>query len=290
MAVHLVLPPAPLDQTAKIVETSLATAHQVVAQDVETGAAGTPALRRGVAKDRRISVEDAQMRHGRKSRRQLVDGYKRHVLRDLDRSVIRAVAVTPANVPEATATDALVADLARQAVTLAEVHLDRAYLSSSLVRDRHPDLAIYCKAWPVRNRSGFPKTEFTLDWTTHTITCPNDVLLPFQPGHTVHFPEEDCARCPLRQRCTTSASGRNVTIHPDEKLLAELRERQTTPTGRATLRERVGVEHSLAHIGRWQGDRARYRGVRKNLFDLRRAAVVHNLHVIARFPHQAQAA
>jgi hypothetical protein len=30
--------------------------------------------------------------------------------------------------------------------------------------------------------------------------------------------------------------------------------------------------------------RARYRGTRKNLFDLRRAAVVHNLHVIARQP------
>jgi transposase len=30
------------------------------------------------------------------------------------------------------------------------------------------------------------------------------------------------------------------------------------------------------------GRRARYRGTRKNLFDLRRVAVVHNLHVIAR--------
>lgn len=35
-------------------------------------------------------------------------------------------------------------------------------------------------------------------------------------------------------------------------------------------------------VGRWQGRRARYRGLRKNLFDLRRCAVVHNLHVLAR--------
>src|SRR6266702_1000473 len=48
------------------------------------------------------------------------------------------------------------------------------------------------------------------------------------------------------------------------------------------LRERVAVEHALAHIGHWQGRRARYRGLRKNLFDLRRCAVVHNLHVLAR--------
>ncbi len=79
--------------------------------------------------------------------------------------------------------------------------------------------------------------------------------------------------------------------HPDERLLAELRARQLTPAGRAKLRERVGVEHSLAHIGHWQGDRARYRGLRKNLFDLRRCAVVHNLHVLARLPApQAEAA
>jgi hypothetical protein len=32
------------------------------------------------------------------------------------------------------------------------------------------------------------------------------------------------------------------------------------------------------------GRRARYRGIRKNLFDLRRVAVVHNLHIIARQP------
>ena len=81
-----------------------------------------------------------------------------------------------------------------------------------------------------------------------------------------------------------SVQGRSVTIHPDEQLLAELRERQQTPEGRAKLRERTAVEHGLAHVGQWQGDRARYRGERKNLFDLRRTAVVHKLHVIARQP------
>jgi hypothetical protein len=103
-----------------------------------------------------------------------------------------------------------------------------------------------------------------------------------QLGQTVRFPKRTCAACPLRQRCTTSSNGRSVAIHPDEALLAELRERQQTPEGRAKLRERVKIEHALAHIGHWQGRRARYRGTRKNLFDLRRVAVVHNLHIIAR--------
>ena len=55
---------------------------------------------------------------------------------------------------------------------------------------------------------------------------------------------------------------------------AELRDRQLTSQGRAKLRERVAVEHSLSHIGRWQGDKARYLGVRKNLFDERPRAAV----------------
>ena len=114
--------------------------------------------------------------------------------------------------------------------------------------------------------------------------------MPFTPGGKVQFPATVCQACPLRTQCTTSTRGRSVQIHPDERLLAELRTRQLTPHGRAKLRERVAVEHTLAHIGHWQGRRARYRGPRKNLFDLRRCAVVHNLHVIARQPHATQQA
>ena len=102
------------------------------------------------------------------------------------------------------------------------------------------------------------------------------------PGGVVHFPKETCNQCPLKAQCTTSSKGRSVSILPDEALIIELRQRQQTESGRAKLRERVAVEHTLAHIGHWQGRRARYRGLRKNLFDLRRCAVVHNLHVLAR--------
>lgn len=114
------------------------------------------------------------------------------------------------------------------------------------------------------------------------IRCPDEQDMPFVPGGIVHFPKDTCTQCALKVQCTTSAKGRSVSIHPDEALLIELRQRQQTPQGRAQLRERVAVEHTLAHVGRWQGRRARYRGIRKNLFDLHRCAVVHNLHVLAR--------
>jgi transposase len=263
---------------------AVAVARQVRDQDVDL-AGPAPALRRGVAKDRRISVEDSQMRHGRKSRSVLFDGYKRHVLRDLDTGLVTAVGITPANAPEASVTGDITADLDAAGLTLAELHIDRAYLSSGLVRDRAPGLAIYCKAWRVRNTGGrFAKDQFTIDFNTGRLTCPTGISMPFRPGKTIHFPKDTCAACPLRQRCTASSNGRSVSIHPDEELLAELRQRQQTPDGRATLRERTKVEHALAHVGYWQGRRARYRGTRKNLFDLRRVAVVHNLHITASQP------
>jgi transposase len=272
--------PGPEETTSRAV-ASLTVAQQVCAQDLTTTPAGTPTMRQGVAAERRISVEDAEMRHGRKSRSLLVDGYKRHVLRDLDSRLIMAVGVTPANAPEASVTDAIETDLAAQQCTLRELHIDRAYLASKLVQQRTETLAIFCKAWPVQQGPYFPKTAFALDWQQHVLQCPGGVTMPFEPGSMVKFPAATCASCALRPRCTTSASGRSVSIHPDEALLQELRERQQTPPGRAKLRERVAVEHALAHIGHWQGRRARYRGVRKNVFDLRRCAVIHNLHVLA---------
>jgi hypothetical protein len=278
---------------AELAQPSVEIARQVKEQDVQVDEKEKASLIKGVAKDRRISVEDGQMRHGRKSRSVRVDGYKRHVLHDLDTGLIRAVGVTAANAPEASVTEAISADLDRQEARLKELHIDRAYLSSHLVRERPDELEVYCKAWPVREGKRFQKQAFVLDWERQTIQCPAKQEMPFVPGGVVHFPKEICAQCPLKSQCTTSSKGRSVSIHPDEALLIELRQRQQTPQGRAKLRERVAVEHTLAHVGQWQGRRARYLGLRKNLFDLRRCAVVHNLHVLARsqqFSAELQAA
>jgi hypothetical protein len=272
------------------VARGLAAARQVQDQDIVVGPGGVVQLRQGVAKDRRISIQDPQMRHGRKTKSVRIDGYKRHVLTDLDTELICAVGVTAANVAEAQVATQITADLQAQDLTLGELDIDRAYLSSSLVRDRDPTLQVVCKAFPVRNGPRFAKPAFTIDFDQHLLTCPNSVTMPFVPGGKVQFPAQVCAACPLRTQCTTSVRGRSVQIHPDEQLLVELRAAQQTPHGRAKLRQRVKVEHTLAHVGRWQGGRARYLGDRKNLFDLRRVAVVHNLHVIARQPPPAKQA
>ncbi|MEG4990265.1 IS1182 family transposase [Microcoleus sp. BR0-C5] len=260
---------------------SIEDARIIEAQDTELGANGGAKLRKGVAPNRRISIEDKDMCHGRKSRNKCFNGYKRHVLKDLDLGVVRAVGVTSANQPEAEVTVAIETDLQSQKVKLEELQIDRAYLTSHLVKQRDSDLTIICKSWRVRNGKFFDKTAFVLDWESSQVICPNGVNLPFVQGQVVHFPKKECNRCPLRSQCTESNNGRSVSIHADELLLKELRERQKTAQGRAKLRERVSVEHCLAKIGQWQGEQARYIGLRKNLFDLRRVAVVHNLHVLA---------
>lgn len=242
-ALHMLL--GALDSVKAWIETqppetaaaaALTTAEQVKAQDVTRSDDGTSQLKKGVARNRRISVADPHMRHGRKSKHQRVDGYKRHILRDLASGLVPCVGITPANVPEAWVSDAIVVDLKAQKLTLSELHIDRAYLTSKLVRHRSDELAIYCKAWSVRNRQGlFAKTAFTLDWEQKTICCPNGVSLPFGVGKSVHFPAQTCAVCPLKVQCTASEKGRHVSIHPDEHFLQELRQRQLTPQGRAKL-------------------------------------------------------
>ena len=100
----------------------------------------------------------------------------------------------------------------------------------------------------------------------------------------MNFDPEVCGGCSLRSSCTQAASGRgrSVQIAADEERQKEFRSLQQTSRGRAKLRERTAVEHSLAHIASRKGSTARYVGARRNLFDLRRAAIIQNLEGLQR--------
>src|SRR3990172_4862409 len=108
---------------------------QVRAQDVEPRADGGVQLRQSVAADRRVSIEDPDMRHGRKSKSKRFNGYKQHVGTDLDSELVLACAVTPANRPEEDAAPTLRDDLARLRLAPAELFIDRAYVNSALTED-----------------------------------------------------------------------------------------------------------------------------------------------------------
>lgn len=266
----------------------LDTLRQLREQDLEPDPnGGGPRIRVGVAADRRVSVEDGEMRHGRKSKSKRFNGYKRHIAIDLDTELVLACSVTPANRPEEEAAPLLRDDIALQPKRneVGSLHIDRGYIGSVLVHDvlaRRGE--VLCKPWVPHNGKLFTKTDFELNMRNRTITCPAGQIEVFQPGSVVEFQPETCERCPLRARCTMASpmNGRTVSIAEDEQLQHRLRKLTSSPKGRERLRERVAVEHRLAHVGRKQGRRARYLGARKNLFDLRRAAAIVNLEVIDR--------
>lgn len=266
----------------------LVTIRQICDQDLEPDpSGGGPRVRQGVAEDRRVSIEDGEMRHGRKSKSKRFNGFKRHIAADLDTNLILACAITPANRPEEDATPLLTADLARgsQPRAVGKLYIDRGYIGSAMVQDvltRRGE--VFCKPWVPRNGKLFTKSDFVLDMQNRSITCPAGEVEYFVPGKTVEFDPETCAQCPLRSKCTMASAkaGRTVSISNNEDLQHQLRQQIATPKGRQRLRRRVAIEHRLAHVGQKQGRRARYRGVRPNLFDLRRASAVVNLETIHR--------
>ena len=243
-----------------------------------------PRLREGTARDRRISIEDGEMRHGRKSRSHKFNGFKRHLAVELDTGLILACALTAANRPEHEAANMLNDDIERQDATIDALYIDRGYIASSLVQDvlaRSGE--IICRPWNVSNENGlFSKADFDINVRDKLITCPSGQTKSFEFGYTVTFDSQACEGCALRSRCTNARSGRGRSVHiaHDEQLQQHLRQQASSPAGRQQLRERVTVEHKLAQLSQRQGSRARYCGTRKNLFDLRRAAAIQNLEVI----------
>lgn len=256
------------------------TLHTLMAQDLEPDPTGGTRIREGVAKDRQISVEDEEMRHGRKSSAKRVDGYKRHLARDLDEKLILAAETFPANTPDTAGLAPLLVAVELQHREVTSLHIDRGYLGGDLINVYdQAGVVILCKPWPVPNSTGhFSKPDFQIDLATLQATCPAGRVIPITPGKTVCFPAADCRGCALRSQCTSrERGGRTLTIHPQEDLLQRLSVLPTTAEGRAALRERVAVEHGLAHISQRQGNRARYNGTRKNTCHLRLVSAIQNL-------------
>jgi hypothetical protein len=253
--------------------------ERVLAQDLEPDPGGGMRIRDGVAKDRRISVSDKEMRHGRKSKSRVINGFKRHVAIDVEAPFILAACVRPANEPEHHAADLMRASV-EELGTVVEFHIDRGYLASTWARevDARGDKLV-AKPWPSRNGQLFAKTDFQIDLSEQTVTCPAERTATIRTGKA-QFAASDCDACPLRALCTRArlGRGRSIAIHEQEELLLRLRQLKSQPAGRRELRKRVAVEHSLAHVSRRQGVRARYRGVRMNTLDVRRVAAVENLH------------
>ncbi len=282
-----------LEQHQRLVEEGaslkdvMATIAQIVTQDTEPAPDGGPGgkrVKQQVAPDRRISIEDADMRHGRKSSAKTFNGFQEHFVLDLESHVTREVVVRPANEPEHEAVELLVETLEKPPGLL-QLDIDLGYMASPrIVQWAEQGVSIIARPWPQAGPL-FTKDDCTLDFAHGTVACPGGQTVPMVPGKNAQFPASACDACPQRPQCTKArlGQGRSLYVREDEQFQRKLRATIRTQRGRASLRKRTAVEHAISHHIAHQGRRARYKGLRKNQFDGRRHAAVSNLQVAAHY-------
>jgi hypothetical protein len=252
----------------------------VAGQDVEPaedsdGTDGRWRIARRTAPERVISTVDPDARHAHKTRERRQDGFRAHIVAEPDTGLITVTRLTrAAGLQNSDA--AIGIDLLGQDTTLfsgpgtmpvaAQVLGDSAYGTgealAALTEAGHVPII---KPWPVRPavEGGFTIDDFTVDEDAGTVTCPNGTTRAITRTRAVIFGKA-CNGCPLRARCTTSKSGRNLRLHPHDALQRAHRAAATDPDFQQIYRQhRPMVERSLAWLVRGNR-RLRYRGVTKN--------------------------
>lgn len=133
---------------------------------------------------------------------------------------------------------------------------------------------------------GFTIDDFIIDDLAGTATCPAGRTAALGPPHPDGTRQAQfktaCHGCPLRQRCTTSKTGRVLSIHPQHVLLAAARRAATGPAWQAEYRRwRPPVERAIAWLVARGNRRAPYRGITKNNTWLHHRAAALNLRRLA---------
>jgi hypothetical protein len=281
----------------------------VAGQDVEPaegsdGRDGRWRIARKVAEDRVISVNDPEARHTRKSPHARRDGYRAHVAAEPGTGIITDEELTRASGQENS--DPAVAGefLGRRAggdragaagpdaagsgdgdgiAWYGDTAYGTGELREAIGQAGHQAVI---KPKPVQPAvpGGFTCDDFAVDEENGTVTCPAGITRTIPPGRHVVFGAA-CRACPLREQCTTSKSGRALSLTPHDHLLRAARSDWAADTG---LREdyrahRPNVERVIAQVATFRGRRLklRYRGVTRNHAWLKRRTAALNLRNLA---------
>ena len=263
-------------------------------QDVARPAAGVH-LKKGVSRDRIMSVHDPEMRHGRKSSSQRFDGHKAAVAVDPESQLITAVAVLPGNAPDAQGALQLVAQSEQHTGLPVTATIADAAYGDGYTRQQFADAGrtLIAKVPKRPARTHFPKEDFQIDLAAGTCTCPaGQVTRTLRrrgfyatataeraPRRFFHFDAALCTACPLRPRCVAAGPGRGrqVSLHPQEALLQAARALQHSAAFAPYRHLRQAVEHRLARLVQLGLRQARYLGRHKTAAQLYLTATVANL-------------
>ncbi|AVM64223.1 IS5/IS1182 family transposase [Dietzia sp. oral taxon 368] len=260
----------------------------VAGQDVEPaedsdGTDGRWRIARRTVPDRVISTVDPDARHAHKTQQRRQDGFKAHIVVEPDTGLTTAARLTRASGPDnsdaAVGADLVTTDPTTTDVEHIEVLGDSAYATGDMLATLAGKQWLpLVKPWPTRPavEGGFGLDDFTFDAAANTLTCPADVTRTVSPQGRAKFGAA-CRQCPLRQRCTTSQSGRSVLLGEHHVLHRQHRQRAQGEDFRATYRQhRPMVERSIAWLTRG-ARRVPYRGVDKNNSWLHHRAAALNL-------------
>jgi transposase len=140
--------------------------------------------------------------------------------------------------------------------------------------------------------NGFKLPDFQIDREARQAVCPAGQTSTKWAVRTerdgsqsiqIRFPAAVCNACPLRPQCTTSASGRNLSLSEHYERLVARRAEAQTPAFRDKLKTRAGIEATLSELVRRHGlRRHRYRGDAKRHFEHLLKAAACNLKRLAR--------
>lgn len=270
-------------------EFALALLALVAGQDVEPaeGSDGTDGrwrIARRVAPDRVVSTVDPHARHTRKSPQNRRDGYRAHVAAEPETGIITDEELTKAAGQENS--DPAVAETFLDAEDEpCEWYGDSAYGTGDLRgaiddADGH-DAVIKPKPLQAPVEGGFTVDDFSVDEEAGTVRCPAGNTRPISAKTRTATFGKLCRDCPLRERCTTSKTGRSLTLHKRDDLLRQARRDWAD---KLELREkyrtfRPNVERIISQIASQGGRRVklRYRGPTKNHAWLTRRTASLNL-------------
>jgi IS5 family transposase len=252
----------------------------IAGQDVEPGdGAGTWRIAQRVTPDRVISTVDPESRHMHKSRSVYRDGYKAHVAVEPDTGLITATALTPANAGDGPTGVELLAGEEPGLQVLADSAYGSGEVRAALDQAGHTAAikAIPLRPNPRLGADQFTRDDFTIDHTTYTATCPGGITVPISAKGSATFGAK-CRGCPLRERCTSAAEGRHLTVHVhDAELVAARRAWNSGNFAEDYRQHRPMVERSIAWLIAKNNRRVRYRGVERNQHGLATRVAAINL-------------
>jgi IS5 family transposase len=214
-----------------------------------------------------------------KSRSNYRDGYKAHVAVEPETGIITDVDLTPANAGDGPVGVALLDDDNDGLEVLADSAYGSGPVRADLAERGHTAVI---KPWPTARNpylddDQFRRDDYRIDYTARTVTCPNRITVPISTGGTATFGAR-CGGCPLRSRCTASATGKTFTVTEHDQLLAAARADWRAGIGVDDYRQwRPLVERSIAWLVADRHRRVRYRGVERNRLGLSIRAAALNL-------------